>query len=208
MTCVVGVTGKSGVLLAADAMLSDLHRSQNLKAPKVVSISETLAVGYCGSLRLGNLLTYYLAEEIDNPPLGVDELRWATRTLIPELRNIVIEHGVMRVHHNVELLDNAAFLLAIRGRLFTVQEDFAVAEITSLFAAEGSGGDVACGAMDAAIKKMKPPLTPSRQMSVALAGVRAASDHTPFVGGQISSVHTVRHTAGEREIAKRIISNK
>lgn len=149
MTCVVGIRGKRGVLLAGDSQASSLLTYRQRSDAKVFSLSDILAIAYCGSARLGQILSYELGDHLEDPPLGMDEHYWAVREFIPHLRNVAYNHGQLYDWFGVESLDQSAFLFAVRNRLFTIEEDLQVGEHFLVYEALGSGEDVAIGALHA-----------------------------------------------------------
>lgn len=204
MTCIVGLVGKKGVLIAGDAQGStDWTKREDVSA-KVFQLSDLLAVGYCGSGRFGQILQYHLMDSMDDPPLNMDEHRWTVRDFVPFLRDLTEQHGHLHIHHNVEEFGPSAFLLAVRGRLFTIWSDFGVDEHVLSFEAIGSGAETAAGALHAELGDEREPITDSRLVAMAERAITAASTLTLHVGGKISSVKTVHWTADEKALAKRI----
>jgi ATP-dependent protease HslVU (ClpYQ) peptidase subunit len=205
MTCVVGVRTTKGVLLAGDQQMSWENGNRMSRDAKTLQLSDLLAIAYCGSGRLGQLLQYHL-DELDDPPLGRDEQRWAVRDFVPFLRDVTEGAGHLHIHRNVEHLGESAFLLAVRGRLFMVEDDFSVVEHRYAFDALGSGMETAIGAMHTAAKPATyKPYTEARAQKIAEAGVMAATEYTNFVGGDISYAETVVYTDDERELARSIV---
>lgn len=190
---------RSGVLLAGDRQMSWENANRMSKDAKTIELSEILAVAYCGSSRLGQLLQFHL-DELDDPPLGRDEQRWAVREFVPFLRGVTEQAGHLTTRHddNVETLGDSAFLFAVRGRLFMVEEDFSVSEHRYGFDALGSGMETAIGAMHvAAGKPLGLTFTEARAKAMAEAGIKAASEFTNFVGGDITWARTRIFTVEE-----------
>jgi ATP-dependent protease HslVU (ClpYQ) peptidase subunit len=204
VTVVVGIRGRKGVLLAGDSQASTPWSNRKVADSKTFAISELVAIAYCGSARLGNLLTYH-TDGLDDPPLGRDEHRWAVRDFIPFVRWVAEEHGYLEIHHNAETLGDAAFLLAVRGRLFTVDTDMQVAEHRLPYDALGSGDDVAIGAMHSQLGDQDGPVEDRRLERVASHAIAAASEFTNFVGGDLTTVRTALWTDEERQLARRIV---
>lgn len=210
MTCVVGVRGKNGVLLAADSQWSSENVNKMAKDPKTFELSEVLAIAYCGSGRLGQILTYHM-ESLESPPLGMDEHYWAVKIFIEYLRNTLYTYGHMNVANdgdaaNIEFLGGSAFLLAVRGRLFSVYEDFEVLEHERIYDALGSGEPLALGAMAAKLgNDIFTPIATGRLERVAVAGIEAAIDQTNYVGGDIRFAQTVMYTDEEKKLARKIL---
>jgi len=208
LTVVVGVKGTEGVLLAGDSQGSTFNGNRKHLNPKTVALSEILAVAGCGSARLMDILEYEVADHLEDPPLGTDERYWAVRRFIPHLKSVLYAHGALLDLKGVEYLDESAFLLAVRGRLFTVDGDFQVAEHKYPFDAVGSGEEVAIGAMRSMLEDPESifPVENQDIEDIAIAGIKAATEFTNFVGGDITSVETVRFSQAEREIAKEILN--
>jgi len=208
VTCVTGVRTTTGVLLAADSQMSWENGNRMSRDAKTIQLSDILAVAYCGSGRLGQLLQYHL-DELDDPPLGRDEQRWAVRDFVPYLRGVTEAEGHLHIHRNVEELGESAFLFAVRGRLFMVESDFSVTEHRYAFDALGSGMETAIGAMhSAAGVHSYAPFTDRRAMSIANAGIKAAGEYTNYVGGDTTHVKTVRFTDEEKTFARSLLKGK
>lgn len=207
MTVVVGVRSKSGVLLAADSQFSSPNVATMAKDSKTFSLTELVAIAYCGSGRLGQILTYHMNDVLDDPPVQMDEHEWAVRYFIEELRSVLEAQGHLYNRRGIEGIGWSAFLLAVRGRLFEVYEDFEVLENRLTFSALGSGDEVAIGAMSAIVtgRDREAPMSDAKAEEVASAGVLAATEHTSYVGGPVTSASTVNWTAEEKALARRIL---
>lgn len=208
MTCIVGLVGKKGVLLAGDAQGSTDWIKRIDVSAKVFQLSETLAVGYCGSGRFGQILQYHLMDSLEEPSLVMDEHYWVVREFIPYLRAHTEYHGHLHVHHNVEEFGPSAFLLAVRGRLFTVESDFGVNEHRLSFEAVGSGAETAMGVMHGELGDATGPLNDSKLLALAERAIGASATLTLYVGGPVSSVKTVLYTEEEKALARQILGGQ
>lgn len=208
MTCVVGVRSTRGVLLAGDSQTSWENANRMMKDAKTANLSDVLAIAYCGSGRFGQLLQFHM-DELDDPPLGRDEMRWAVRDFVPFLRDITEAAGHLHIRHNVEHFGESAFLFAVRGRLFAVESDFSVSEHRHGFDALGSGMETAIGAMHSRSREAcYGPYQPAHARRVATAGVLAATEYTNFVGGDVTFAETVLYTDEERAFAREIVGKR
>lgn len=205
MTCIVGLIGKKGVLIAGDAQGSTEWIKRNDASPKVFQLSDLLAVGYCGSGRFGQILQYHVMDMLDDPPLGMDEHRWVVRDFVPHLRDNTLEHGHLEVRRNVETFGPSEFLLAVRGRLFLIDCEFGVSEHELVFESVGSGAETATGSIHGELGDAAYPLDDRLLLGIATRGIRAAEKLTNFVGGKITTVKTVRFTAEEKQFARGIL---
>jgi hypothetical protein len=171
----------------------------------VFGLSDILAVGYCGSGRLGQLLEHQM-ESLDDPPLGRDEHTWAVKTFVPYVRDVLEAGGFLHVHHNVEHFGESSFLLAVRDRLFQVEGDLCVNEHALPFDAVGSGELVALGTLAARIDAAVED--PEERWDIAAAAVEASSEATAYVGGDVIGIETVRFTDEEREFARAMLKRR
>jgi ATP-dependent protease HslVU (ClpYQ) peptidase subunit len=181
MTCIVGLRTEAGVLLGGDSLGSNGYSGNSYHAPKVFRLSRQVAAGFTSSFRMGQLIQHHL----QLPPLAGDELAWAIKTLVPVIRETFKTHGYAHIEHNTE--SGGTFLLAVRDRLFTVQNDYSVLEAREPYDAVGSGEAYAVGAMHAL---WKPNLTrPRRFLTAAL---DAASAYAVGVAPPYSFTSTTR----------------
>lgn len=198
------------MLLAGDSQMSWENDNRKSRTAKTIQLSDLLAVAYCGSGRLGQLLEHHL-DELDDPPLGRDEQRWAVKDFIPFLRDVTAAHGWLHIRDDnaVEEMGDSAFLFAVRGRLFAVEADFSVSEHRFGFDTLGSGMSQAIGAMHTAAREPHyEPYTPVKAKQIAEAGVLAATEYTNFVGGDVTYVETVFFTDEEHELAREIAATR
>jgi len=209
VTVVVGVRHKNGVVLAGDLQWSTENSNRIGAQSKVHLLQDTLGIAYCGSGRLGQILQYHLSELEDPfiPREGRDEEYWAVREFVPYLRAVTEEQGHLHIKHNAEHLGESAFLLAVRGRLFCVDEDFSVNEHRLPFEAVGSGEDNAVGALiaDLGAEITAEEITEARAEKVARKAVEAAITFNNYVGGDITIEKTVLYTDDEKDMARRIL---
>lgn len=205
MTCIVGLVGRRGVLIAGDAQGSTDWTKREDAGVKVFSLMDTVAIGYCGSGRFGQILQYHM-DDLDEPPLAMDEHRWAVHDFIPYLRSLTEEHGHLHVRHNVEEFGPSGFLLGVRGRLFAVWNDFSVDEHVHPYEAIGSGAETAMGVLHAAYGETYDPLPDAKLHATAEQAIAAASKLTLYVGGQVTFVETVLWTDDEKDLARRILA--
>ena len=217
MTVVVGVKHRTGVLLAADAQYSGANdnRKASLSQPKVHSLMDTLAVGYCGSGRFGQILTYHLTDSLEDPFLPReerDEQYWAVREFIPFLRDVTHSHGHLHIleENQTESFGESEFLLAVRGELFTVESDFSVDLHRLPYESVGSGSENAMGVLHQMLGEdpKQELVTRAAAEDIAVRAVEAAMAFNNYVGGDISVVETVLYTEEEIATAKRIISKQ
>lgn len=146
MTAIVAVEGPSSVWLGGDAAATwPDHSRQTLTSEKVWRHGEW-AFGSCGSLRLLQLLRHVLV--VPQAPDSVDDLdRFIVTDFIDAVRATLLDAGVTQSKDGVETMDESDFVVALRGRVYTVQGDFSVVRSSLGYAATGSGIDLALGSL-------------------------------------------------------------
>jgi 20S proteasome alpha/beta subunit len=213
VTCVVGIRGEHGVLLAADSQSSGENLKRMDTDSKVFQLSEIMAVAYCGSGRFGQILKHWLMDALDEPPLDRDLRRWYVREFAPVLRDVLNDHGHLHILEadQTEYLGNSAFLLAVRDRVFAIEPDFSINENELPFEAMGSGGEAAMGALRAEVERHDRAEAEwlsgswSALERIARRAIVGASETTLAVGGTIRLARTSIYTADEKAQARRIV---
>lgn len=217
MTVVVGVKHRTGVVLAADAQYSDVNSNRKLdrSSPKVHELMETVAVGYCGSGRFGQILAYHLTDSLEDPFLPREErdsLYWVVREFIPYLRSVTHDHGHLHVLEadQTESFGESEFLLAVRGDLFVVESDFTVDAHRLPYDSVGSGSENAMGVLHETLgdDPDQELVTRAKAEDIAIRAVEAAITFNNYVGGDITLVETTLYTDEEVATAKRILAKQ
>lgn len=207
MTIVVGIRGGNGVLLGADsAGTSGGWGDQRPREDaKVFSLSELVAVGYCGSYRMGQLLRYNLT--LPELAVGRDPFEWAVQQFIPAARTTLKTGGLARVDSGVERLPGG-FLLAVRDRLLSVEVDLQVAEASFPWAAEGSGFQVAAGALAAELGFEGPPAADETLEQVARRALEVAAKLNAYCRPPFQFIRTKRVTDKEVDTARALLDRE
>lgn len=172
MSVAVGVESRNGVWLASDSQVSSDHESATIEG-KVFRHRTGYGLAVVGSLRATQVVRYYL--DIKHPSKSRDPEAWCVRQLVPRIRDLCDRHKVW------EDKPDFAGLVAVKGRLYVIGEDWSVARHLSGYAAIGSGCDYALGAM-AAVKAVLN-LRPDQRVRRA---VEATIAHHPNVGGPVA----------------------
>lgn len=189
MTCIVGIRTTHGAVLAGDSMCSTSYTKFNHTRPKVFNLSPRVAAGSCGSPRVNDILAHHV--DVDDAAVTGDEFAWSVHEFIPAIREVFSEHGFRRVKEEVETIPSSLFLLAVRGRVFTVQSDFSVTESDLCYDATGSGQEVAFGALWSTVGHGPHHVAKATAVRRATDAINAAAFHTPHVGGPVSIAYTI-----------------
>jgi ATP-dependent protease HslVU (ClpYQ) peptidase subunit len=131
--------------------------------------------GFTTSFRMGQLIHYSL--EAPKPAKQRLDAFMAT-TFIDALRDCLKKGGWARKENERE--EGGEFLVGVRGRLYTIYEDYQVAQAADGFAAVGCGAEIALGALFATADG---GLRPRRRVQLALTAAErfSAGVRGPFV---------------------------
>ncbi len=169
MTVIAGLVHKGRVHLGGDsAGVSGLSIAIR-RDPKVFR-NGAYVVGFTTSYRMGQLLQHSF--QPPHPTGGLHQFMVTTWT--DALRTCLKDGGWARKESEQE--QAGTFLVGIHGRLFSVYDDYQVAEHADDYAAVGCGDDLALGALHATAGL----LPPRRRLAAALA---AAEHHSAGVAG-------------------------
>jgi ATP-dependent protease HslVU (ClpYQ) peptidase subunit len=161
MTCVIGLVHGPRVYIGVDSSSVQgwTRRTSNLRK---VFRRGPLLIGYTTSFRMGQLLEHQL-QVPEQPPAQTDEAFMVT-TFVEQVRTLLKERGFSKIESNAET--GGQFLVGYRGRLYSIQTDFQVGEMSEGLDAIGSGAEFALGAM-AAMPRLPPLKRIQRALQIA-----------------------------------------
>lgn len=158
-----------------------------------------MVVGYSWSYRAGQLASRVTPSRNPAPLTGprLDAHDWLIDAYVPELRRVLDNGGALKKQDNVD--EGTMLLIALDGRIFTIETDFQVVEVATPFWAIGCGAEVVRGALDAQLYvwtsdpqqpgPVQPALALDRAMRTAVrlnAGVRAPF-HFELIGAAMTA---------------------
>jgi ATP-dependent protease HslVU (ClpYQ) peptidase subunit len=176
MTAIVAVRDerRNIICLGADSLASNGMQSTLVADPKIFQKGEFI-IAYAGSFRSGQLLAY----RFQPPPLPKKPSRllpYMVNEFGDALRETLGKAGRIRKEMEQENAWPMDCLVAVRGRIFALQEDFSVLEPSDGYAAAGSGENFCIGSLHST-KAIN--MQPERRVRLAL---EAAATHNPNVG--------------------------
>jgi hypothetical protein len=161
--------------MGGDSAGADSSWSLQIRSESKVFQRGPYLMGFTTSFRMGQLLRWSL-EAID--PVDVDLDAFMATAFIDAVRKCLKDGGFAKKEADRE--EGGTFLVGVHGRLFTVHDDYQVAEQVTPYAAVGCGADVALGVMYAT-----DHLAPAHRLQVAL---DAAERHSAGVRGPFSII--------------------
>jgi ATP-dependent protease HslVU (ClpYQ) peptidase subunit len=161
MTCVIGLVAGRRVYIGVDSSSVQgwTRRTSNLRK---VFRKGPLLIGYTTSFRMGQLLEHQL-QVPEQPPEQSDEAYLVT-TFVEHVRVLLKDRGFSKIESNAET--GGQFLVGYHGRLYSIQTDFQVGEMSEGLDAVGSGAEYALGAM-AALSRQPPVRRIQRALQIA-----------------------------------------
>jgi ATP-dependent protease HslVU (ClpYQ) peptidase subunit len=169
MTCIVGLKHKGHVYIGGDSAGVGGYKIESRVDPKVHEVGSFL-FGFTTSFRMGQLLGHTFV-----PPKqkrGQSIHKFMVTDFIDAVRQCLKDGGYARSHNGEE--SGGTFIVGYKGHLFTVYDDYQIAETSDDYCAVGCGEDIAKGAMFASrdvipVERIKQALYAASHFS---AGVR------------------------------------
>ncbi|MDD3412612.1 MAG: hypothetical protein PHY47_01295 [Lachnospiraceae bacterium] len=142
MTCIVGLKHRGSVYIGGDSAGVGSYKIETRLDPKVHEVGPFL-FGFTSSFRMGQLLGHSFKPP--RHPKGMDTYKFMVTLFIDAIRSCLKSGGYAKTNDGEE--SGGTFLVAYKGRLFTIYDDYQVAETADDFASVGCGEDIAKGAM-------------------------------------------------------------
>lgn len=161
MTCVIGIRGDEGAVIAFDSFSGNDSRVMVRRDLKGAQLSPEIAFGYTWSYRYGQIIAHHL----DLPDVEGDEHAWVVTAFVPAMRAALAEHGFLKKENERE--ESGQLVLAVRNRVFLVESDHAVCESAANYVACGSGEPYAEAAI-ASLQKANVELADEALATIAL----------------------------------------
>jgi len=188
MTCCIAVPTDSGSVVVGADSAGVSYYDLTVRADQKVFKVGPMVMAFTTSFRMGQLLRYSL--KLPEHPVDLPDDEYMSTRFVDEVRKCLLAGGFAKKEDNVE--SGGTFLVAYRGRVFEVGDDFQIGAPQVGFAAVGCGAQIALGHLwatraqgkkAAVIKRVSDALEAAEQFS---AGVRR-----PFriiVGGELDWV--------------------
>lgn len=189
MTCVAAVVKDGVVYMGADSAGANSSFSLSVRADTKVFRSNFTGVqfvfGFTTSFRMGQLLRYKLdlPERADHTTLD----KYMATIFVDRVRKTLKEGGFASKDNEVER--GGTFLVGTEGRLFTVGDDYQVAEHVDPMAACGCGEDLALGSLFTTRFTDPPSSIADKPIEAIVMALRAAERWSAGVRGPF---HVVR----------------
>lgn len=166
MTCIVSLKHEDKIYIGGDtAAVSGL--SVNNRLDTKVFQNKKMLIGYAGSFRLGQLMRFAF-----KPPKHLkdkDDYEYMCVDVISAIQKCFEKHGFGGHNKKEEKETSGQMLIAYRGQLYEIYEDYQVGIPADPFQSIGCGSDLAIGAMYALQNLPKNgKIAPQDQIKIAL----------------------------------------
>jgi ATP-dependent protease HslVU (ClpYQ) peptidase subunit len=147
MTTIAAIQGDGWVAIGCDSKATlETGRYLETVSRKVVDNNGILIAG-AGSSRGSNILHY--GWKAPKPTANVNLDVWVTTVLIPSIRVAFIEAGYEMKDDGDVACHDSEFILAIKGQLYHLFEDYSWEREERGIFVTGTGGELALGALEA-----------------------------------------------------------
>lgn len=167
MTCIIAIKRDGVVYMAADSAGSDLYSIRTRIDPKIHKVGPFM-FGFTTSFRMGQLLGHAFKAPDRDPRVPTE--KFMCTTFIDAVRDCLKAGGWASKDKETEL--GGTFIVAYEGRIFTVCDDYQVAESALPYEAVGCGTDFAMGSL---YSTEAGALSPIERMTTALMSAEAFS---------------------------------
>jgi ATP-dependent protease HslVU (ClpYQ) peptidase subunit len=160
MTCIVAIAQNGTVYMGSDHAASDDKSGWivSRKEPKCFKTGQ-YGIAFTDSFRMGQILQYSWTPPKYTPTKTNSGLDKFMRTkFIDSVKQAFKDNGYGSIGSSSEEDTGGIFIVGLEGRLFTIDEDFHVGEAVVNYMAEGSGGQIALGALHATKNQKNPKL--------------------------------------------------
>jgi ATP-dependent protease HslVU (ClpYQ) peptidase subunit len=160
MTCIVAIAQNGTVYMGSDHAASDDKTGWivSRKEPKCFKVGQ-YGIAFTDSFRMGQILQYSWTPPKYTPTKTNSGLDKFMRTkFIDSVKQAFKDNGYGSIGSSSEEDTGGIFIIGVEGRLFTMDEDFHVGEAVVNYMAEGSGGQIALGALHATKNQKNPKL--------------------------------------------------
>ena len=160
MTCIVAIAQNGIVYMGSDHAASDDKSGWILsrKEPKCFKVGQ-YGVAFTDSFRMGQILQYSWTPPKYTPTKTNSGLDKFMRTkFIDSVKVAFKDNGYGSIGSSSDEDTGGIFIVGVEGRIFTIDEDFHVGENVVYYMADGSGGQIALGALYATKNQKNPRL--------------------------------------------------
>lgn len=176
MTCIVAIKSNKKIYMGCDSAGTDSQFNLIVRKDPKIFFNGPFLIGYCDSFRMGQILQHKF-----KPPQqkrGTSDFEFMTTVFIDEVRKCFKDNGFSHIEDNEEI--GGTFLVAYKGEIYCVEEDYQVGVHVFPFNATGAGQEIALGSLFSTYQSKT--LSPEQKLTIALKASEQfnASVRSPF----------------------------
>lgn len=164
MTCIVAVKEGKKIYMGGDSAASADY-SINIRKDEKVFRNGSFLIGFAGSFRMGQIMRFGF-----KPPrhtAGKPVFEYMCVDFIKRVQQTFDDNGFDGENKRSEKETSGQMLVAYRGELFEIYEDYQVGIVVPPYNSIGSGSDLAMGSLHTT-HTIKNKMTASEKISAAL----------------------------------------
>lgn len=143
MTCIVAFKDSKKIYLGCDLLASGSDGSKRTRKDTKIFQKEDMLIGFTSSYRMGQLLRYSL--DLPKHAEGVDTFEYMVTSFVDAVQACLSEGGFQETKDEVKT--GGSFIVVYKNRIFTIHDDYQVAEDDRDYASVGSGENYALGSL-------------------------------------------------------------
>lgn len=146
MTVVIGAVVNKKVYLAGDSFCGGENTVDLCRDPKVVKVSEEVALGLCGDVRAERLVIKAVKSIFSRRKKAITK-NWLEGEFSAQLHNRLKNSGVLRDDKGIHHLEDSNYILAHDGHIYYLDSNLALWESRYPYVAIGAASDGALTAL-------------------------------------------------------------
>jgi len=173
MSLIAGMVTTTGIVMGADSAITDEAMISTVAGKLFIHKNgpeqkDEMLVAYAGHGRAAAIWKHVIGQVKHPDNMGVEE--FIVAEWLPVFRDLLEDHGALAEMRNRVGGSNTIFMLGYRDKLFVIDKEFDVDEITEYWA-DASGQDFMMGALAATYQIGCPPV------ATMLNALKAANKH-------------------------------
>lgn len=183
MTTIAAIQGDGWAVIGADSRITDDGRMYEFPYGKI-ALNNGIYIAGAGTMRGLNILHH--GWKAPSPTLRESLNSFMSKKFIPQMRKAFIDAGYDMKEDGDAAGHDTEFLIAVKGRVYRVNEDYSWDVDTRGVYCSGSGGDYAAGVLE--VLRAHAAKTPAAAVRMVKRAIGVAEKFDTNTGGTIHVV--------------------
>jgi len=175
MTCIAALKHNGVVYMAGDNVVSDTDGLYRRAHGKLFYNGQEILIGCAGSLRVAQIIEHGVS--FPGQSSSQEDMTFIVDSIVEQIRAHVIGRGASKKTEEEEHFE-AEVMIAYNDNIYVIASDFGVFQPGYPFAAIGSGGKVATGALHVLAQDINEQSTPDDIKKILARALEAAEEHS------------------------------